>query len=868
MRLQPGLRRSGPAAAVLGAWVLVLALFSTGGELRVRDAPGLVASGDRFPIVETTIADVHRAIREGRLTVRALIQAYLDRIAAYDQPTGLNALVIVNPKALEAADALDAEFKKTRRLRPLHGIPVIVKDNYDTFDLPTSAGSLALADSIPPDDATVVHKLREAGAIVLAKSNMAEWAFSPYLTDSSLAGVTRNPYDPERVPAGSSGGTAAAVAANLGLVGLGTDTGNSIRGPSSHCALVGLRPTMGLVSRDGIVPLYLRNDMGGPMTRTVEDAARVLSIIAGVDPADPVTGAAKGKIERDYARFLDRNGLKKARIGVFRTLADAPRGDAAVKALFEQALADMAAAGAEIVDPLVVPDFAALTKSLWCDMFGADVEAYLASRGPGVPFRTLADIVASGLFLPANERRMRQALAADRTANAGCLDLYRDPRTIKLREAVLAAMDKDRLDAIVYPTWSNVPRRVGDLESPAGDNSQIIPPHTGLPGISVPMGFSEGRWPAGLQIVGRLFGDGSLLKIAFAYEQAARHRHPPDGFPELGAPLKAENPPASPFAFEVQATPVEGTIRALKAVSATTAWAGGSRGSVLRTVDGGRTWEARPVPGAEKLDFRSLAAFDAERAVVANAGSPGFIYKTSDGGKSWRLVHRDERPAFFIDALAFFDDKRGLALGDPIDGSFLFLRTEDGGETWKPAPADALPKPLAGEAFFAASNGSLVTTPGGRVWIGSGGGPQARLFASRDGGRTFTAEVVPLSAGKSTRGIFGLAFRSPRYGLAVGGDYQEAAFRDGIAARGASGGGWSPFGAEGPSGFRESAAFVPGRPFVLAAGPDGSDFSVDGGMTWSPEALLGCHVVAFAPDGRTGWAAGNKGKVVLCRVVR
>ncbi len=638
MRLQPGLRRSGPAAAALGGLILVLSLFSTGGELRVQAAPGLAAPGDRFPVVETTIADVHRAIREGRLTVRALIQAYLDRIAAYDQPSGLNALVIVNPKALEAADALDAEFKKTRRLRPLHGIPVIVKDNYDTFDLPTSAGSLALADSIPPDDATVVKKLREAGAVVLAKSNMAEWAFSPYLTDSSLAGVTRNPYDQERVPAGSSGGTAAAVAANLGLVGLGTDTGNSIRGPSSHCALVGLRPTMGLVSRDGIVPLYLRNDMGGPMTRTVEDAARVLSVIAGVDQADPLTRAAQGRIERDYTRFLDRNGLKKARIGVFRTFADAPRGDAAVKALFDQALADMAAAGAEIVDPLVVPDFAGLTKSLWCDMFGADVDAYLASRGPSVPFRTLADIVASGLFLPANERRMRQALAADRTANAGCLDLYRDPRTIKLREAVLAAMDKDRLDAIVYPTWSNVPRRVGDLESPAGDNSQIIPPHTGLPGISVPMGFSEGRWPAGLQIVGRLFGDGSLLKIAYAYEQAARHRRPPDGFPELGAPLKAENRPASPFAFEVQATPVEGTIRALEAVSATTAWASGSRGSVLRTVDGGRTWEARPVPGAEKLDFRSLAAFDAERAVVANAGSPGFIYKTataaSPGGSS------------------------------------------------------------------------------------------------------------------------------------------------------------------------------------------------------------------------------------------
>ncbi len=247
------------------------------------------ASSPKFAVEEATIEDIHRAIQSGELTCRQLVEYYLTRIEAYDQPLNLNSIVVVNPDALKKADELDKEFTSTRKLRPLHGIPVIVKDNYDTKDLQTAAGSLALKGSKPPDDAYQVRKIREAGAIVLAKSNMAEWAFSPYQTVSSVAGTTRNPYDLERVPAGSSGGTAAAVAANLGAVGLGTDTGNSIRGPSSHNCLVGIRSTMGLTSRDGIVPLYLRNDIGGPMARTVEDAVRVLEVIAGYDPADPIT---------------------------------------------------------------------------------------------------------------------------------------------------------------------------------------------------------------------------------------------------------------------------------------------------------------------------------------------------------------------------------------------------------------------------------------------------------------------------------------------------------------------------------------------------------------------------------------------------
>src|SRR6266542_2403980 len=259
----------------------------------------------KYELVKTTIAEIHQAIRSGKITCHQLVEAYLKRIEAYDQSTKLNSIVIVNPQALAEADRLDEEFRRTKKLRPLHGIPVIVKDNYDTKDLQTTGGSMALKGSIPPDDAFQVRRIREAGAIVLAKSNMAEWAFSPMLTESSIAGVTRNPYDLERVPAGSSGGTAAAVAANLGAVGLGTDTGNSIRGPSSHNALVGIRSTMGLTSRSGIAPLSLFQDIAGPMARSVADAVAVFQVVAGYDPADPVTEAARSRTSPNYAASLD-----------------------------------------------------------------------------------------------------------------------------------------------------------------------------------------------------------------------------------------------------------------------------------------------------------------------------------------------------------------------------------------------------------------------------------------------------------------------------------------------------------------------------------------------------------------------------------
>ncbi|HET9741996.1 MAG TPA: amidase family protein [Terriglobales bacterium] len=502
-------------------------------------ARGIGQAQGRFEVTETTIAQTQAAIRSGKTTCRQLVEAYLQRIQAYDQPTGLNAIVTINPNALADADRLDREFKRTGKLRPLQGIAVIVKDNYDTADLQTTGGSLAMKGFVPKEDAFMVKKIREAGGIVLAKSNMAEWAFSPYVTVSSIAGITRNPYDLDRVPAGSSGGTAAAVAASLGEVGLGTDTGNSIRGPSSHNALVGIRPTIGLTSRDGIIPLFSGADVGGPMARTVEDAARVLDVVAGYDPADPVTKLSEGEIPKTYTQFLDKNGLRGARIGVFRRYIDTPTTDPQIKAVTEQAIADLKAQGAEIVDPFEIPDFEKLTENIWCGDFQGDLNHYLERHAQNARYKSLAEIVQSGLYLPYIEGRLKAAIApknAERSQaedSAPCPDVYHNQKKIAFRNAVTAAMDAAKIDAIIYPTWSNRPRKVGDMKSPAGDNSQILSPQTGFPAITVPMGFTYNSLPAGLTFVGRAFTEPTLIKYAYAYEQATRHRHSPEIFPPL-----------------------------------------------------------------------------------------------------------------------------------------------------------------------------------------------------------------------------------------------------------------------------------------------------------------------------------------------
>ncbi len=500
------------------------------------------AQETRFDVIETTIAEIHSAMREGRLTARALVDRYIARIEAYDRagPT-FNAITRIHPRARLIADSLDAFLVREGRFAgALHGIPVIVKENYDTYDLPTTNGARALAESIPPDDAFMVRRLREAGAIVLAKSNMAEWAFSPLETiGSAHPGYTFNPYALNRVPAGSSGGTAAAVAANLGTVGLGSDTGNSIRGPSSHTALVGIRPTIGLTSRDGIIPLYLERDVGGPMARTVEDAARVLDIVAGYDPADVATAEARadaaagpGRIPPTYTAYLDRGALAGKRLGVVRRIVHREGADAEVNARFEEAIDDLIEAGATVIDwiPLAVLDSVRVTL---CSSFRRDLEAYLATLGPNAPYRTLPDIIESGRFHPSVERRLRNALE---DTTGGEPDRCR--RSAESRVAFQAGlrdvMQRYRLDALIYPTWSNPPRLVGDLTTPAGDNNQQLAPWSGFPAITVPMGWvRDGSLPAGLQFLGDAWSEARLIGLGYAYEQATRHRRPPATAPSL-----------------------------------------------------------------------------------------------------------------------------------------------------------------------------------------------------------------------------------------------------------------------------------------------------------------------------------------------
>ena len=511
--------------------IFVFALAGLMGSTTV--ALGARRNGTQFDVRETTIAQTQAAIRAGKVTCRELVEAYIKRVKAYDQTTHLNSMILLNPEALADADRLDAEFKRTHVLRPLHGIVVVVKDNYDTKGLQTTGGSLAMKGVVPVTDAFMVKRLRDAGAIVLGKSNMAEWAFSPYVTESSIAGITRNPYALDRVPAGSSGGTAAAVAASLGEVGLGTDTGNSIRGPSSHNALVGIRPTIGLTSRDGIIPLNFFADVGGPMARTVADAATVLGVVAGYDPADPITKLAEGKSETDYRKYLLKEGLRGARIGVVRRYVDADTGDPQVKALMEKAIADLKAQGAEIVDPFVIPDYEKLTEHLGCGDFQKDVNTYLSEHAPSAYYKSLSEIVDSGLYLPYIEAQMKRSVAPKteaQLARGPCVDTYHDPKKIAFRDAVLGEMEKDHVDALIYPTWSNPPRKVGDMKSPAGDNSQVLSPQTGFPAITVPMGFTYDTLPAGLTFVGRSFSEGLLIKYAYAYEQATKHRRPPAGF--------------------------------------------------------------------------------------------------------------------------------------------------------------------------------------------------------------------------------------------------------------------------------------------------------------------------------------------------
>jgi Asp-tRNA(Asn)/Glu-tRNA(Gln) amidotransferase A subunit family amidase len=500
--------------------------------LLVLAAPPALSQGRAaFSINEATIAGIHAAFKAKTLTCRQLVQRYLNRIDSVDKKgPAYNAIILTNPKALDVADSLDRRYAREGLTGPLHCVPMIVKDNFETNDLQTTAGSLALRGWVPKRDATQVARIRAAGAIVLAKSNMAEWAFTPYETVSSiLPGYTKNPYALDRVTAGSSGGTAAAVASNEGESGLGSDTGNSIRGPSAHNALVGIRSTMGLTSRAGVIPLSAAADIAGPMARTVADAVEIFNVVAGSDPADSVTALADSKREPDYRKFLIKDGLRGARIGILRQAYETPTTDSEVVSVFNKALDDMRKAGATVVEARIDSLQQVLRGGGGCSRFKYDLETYFAQRGEGAPVKTVDEIVRGRRFHPSVEVRLMNAQrdsSPPPSQQPSCRN--REAMQERFRGAVTSLMDSLKLDALVYPTWSNPPRLIGDLNTPHGDNSQLFSPTTGFPAITVPMGYTrDNRLPAGVTFFGRAWSEGRLITLVYGYEQATKHRRPP-----------------------------------------------------------------------------------------------------------------------------------------------------------------------------------------------------------------------------------------------------------------------------------------------------------------------------------------------------
>jgi Asp-tRNA(Asn)/Glu-tRNA(Gln) amidotransferase A subunit family amidase len=495
------------------------------------------ARTDDFDVIEATVEDVHAAIEAGGLTVRSLVDRYLARIDAYDDE--LNAILRVNPRARERADELDARYRDAGFVGPLHGVPVILKDNHDTHDMPTTAGSKALAESRPPRDAFVVERIRDAGGVVVAKANLQELSFGVD-TISSLGGATRNAYALDRRPSGSSGGTAAAVAANLGTVGTGSDTCSSVRSPPAFNSLVGLRPTRGLVSRTGIVPLSERQDTAGPITRTVADAARLLDVMVGYDPEDPVTATGVGRVPEDgYVSHLDDAGLEGARIGVVREffeLTDAENATAeaaeSVRNVVESAIDEMGVAGATLVDPVEVVDAEYLGAARVLPYeFKRDLERYLSGLGDAAPTDSFVDLVASGEIAPAVKRRITDdILEVDVEAleeNLEYLQALERRRQIAV-DTTNRMVERD-LDALLYPPSTVPPVEIPDHQ-PFDELRCELAAHTGFPAIVVPAGFTDDGLPVGVELLGRAFAEPRLLELAYAYEQATEHRRPPDGF--------------------------------------------------------------------------------------------------------------------------------------------------------------------------------------------------------------------------------------------------------------------------------------------------------------------------------------------------
>ena len=504
------------------AVTLVIAIGSAVGIL-----PAQAAQQPRgVEVHEATITDLQRDMTDGRTTAVALVDAYLARIAEYDhRGPQLNSMIRLNPNARADARRLDAERRSGKVRGPLHGIPVIIKDNFDTADLPTSGGSLALANHQTRDDAFVVRRLRDAGAIILGKSNMHELA-AGITTISSLGGQTRNPYDPRRCPGGSSGGTGAAIAASFAAVGWGSDTCGSIRIPSAFGSLAGLRPTQGLVSRSGVMPLSHTQDIPGPLARTITDLAIALDVSVGVDSADSSTRVLVGRPIPRFTDSLRADALRGARIGILANYMTDADGD--IIDTVRAAVRAMKAAGADTVR-IDIANFDSLVAGTSVINFEHkyDMIDYLA-KTPGESVKSIGDILASGLESSALEARFKLADSLGTRDNAP----YRRAlaRQAVLRARVVAIMDSLGLDALVYPTMRRRPVFPGDVQlgSTCGLSAQ-----TGLPALSVPAGFTSDGLPVGIELLGRAFSDVRLVSLGYAFEQLGPRRRPPFSTPPL-----------------------------------------------------------------------------------------------------------------------------------------------------------------------------------------------------------------------------------------------------------------------------------------------------------------------------------------------
>lgn len=500
------------------------------------------AHAKAFDLTTASIEDINAAFDSGALTSEKLVQLYLARIKAYDhQGPKINAVLALNPKAIETARALDAERKAKGPRSPLHGIPVIAKDVFDTADMPTTGGYLPLKGVIPAQDSTIIKKLRDAGAIILAKVNQSDWYANPdIIASSTLGGSTLNPFALDHTPGWSSAGTGAGLAAHFGTVGLGSETGFSIRTPTSDSNLFGLSTTSGLISRTGQMWSYITGERGGPMAHSVYDLCATLDIIAGFDSADLWTANSLGKMPmQPYVSFIDKHGLRGARVGVLKEGWDFAPVDPAALELAKNAIKVFGDNGAKVFEPVSLgidlPNYLQVNSSPSRYERIAAINQYLARQGPKYPYKNAAELLLNHPEVP-----MR---AADTDAISHPVDLNRDPEyratlegRTKLRDAVIALMDRYQLDALIFPHKLAGPLKIGPRDDPERKYTpNQLSPTTGLPAFIVPMGFTPAGLPVGLEILGRPWSEPTLIKLASGFEAVTKNRKVPASTPALAA---------------------------------------------------------------------------------------------------------------------------------------------------------------------------------------------------------------------------------------------------------------------------------------------------------------------------------------------